>query len=102
MVGRAAYSHPLRWAPVDRDLFGDASQPLASASSVVRGLVPYAEQWCASGQRLWPIARHLVQVVEGVSGARHWRRRLGEAAGARSAGATVLANAAQELEAQGL
>ena len=102
MVGRAAYSHPLRWAPVDRDLFGDGASPLASASSVVRGLVPYAQRWCEAGGRLWPIARHLVQVVEGVSGARHWRRRLGEAAGASGAGASVLETAAQELEAQGL
>ena len=102
MVGRAASGHPLRWAPVDRDLFGDQESPLASASSVVRGLVPYAQRWCEAGGRLWPIARHLVQVVEGVSGARHWRRRLGEAAGARGAGASVLDTAAQELEAQGL
>ncbi len=102
MVGRAAYSHPLRWAQVDRELFGDDASTSASASSVVRGLVPYAERWCASGRRLWPIARHLVQVVEGVNGARQWRRRLGEAAGERSAGATVLDRAAQELEAQGL
>ena len=102
MVGRAAYGHPLRWAPVDRDLFGDQASALASASSVVRGLVPYAQRWCEAGGRLWPIARHLVQVVEGVSGARHWRRRLGEAAGARGAGASVLDTAAQELEAQGL
>ena len=102
MVGRAAYGHPLRWAPVDRDLFGDQTSPLASASSVVRGLVPYAQRWCEAGGRLWPIARHLVQVVEGVSGARHWRRRLGEDAGARGAGAIVLDRAAQELVAQGL
>jgi tRNA-dihydrouridine synthase A len=102
MVGRAAYGHPLRWATVDRDLFGDPASPLARASSVVRGLVPYAQAWCEAGGRLWPIARHLVQVVEGVSGARHWRRRLGEAAGARSAGAIVLERAAQELEAEGL
>ena len=102
MVGRAAYGHPLRWAPVDRDLFGDQTSPLASASSVVRGLVPYAQRWCEAGGRLWPIARHLVQGVEGVSGARHWRRRLGEDAGARGAGASVLDRAAQELEAQGL
>ena len=66
--------HPLRWATVDRDLFNDDSQAVAEASTVVRGLIPYAEGWCSSGGRLWSIARHLVQVVEGVSGARHWRR----------------------------
>jgi len=102
MVGRAAYDHPLRWAPVDRELFGDASHGPVLASSVVRGLIPYAERWCSQGGRLWAIARHLVQVVEGVSGARHWRRDLGLAAGARTAGPEVLEAAAQQLEARGL
>ena len=102
MVGRAAYAHPQRWAGVDRQIFGDGGAEEARASTVLRGVLPHAERWCASGGRLWPIARHLVQVVEGVSGARHWRRRLGEAAGARGAGASVLDTAAQELEAQGL
>ncbi|MFZ9281029.1 MAG: tRNA-dihydrouridine synthase, partial [Vulcanococcus sp.] len=102
MVGRAAYDHPLRWATVDRDLFGDSSQPIARASTVVRGLIPYAEGWCNGGGRLWAIARHLVQVVEGVSGARHWRRDLGLAAGARTAGPEVFERAATQLEERGL
>ena len=102
MVGRAAYDHPLRWAEVDRLLFGDAGQPTATASTVVRGLIPHAERWCSGGGRLWAIARHLVQVVEGVSGARHWRRDLGVAAGDRSAGPEVLEQAARQLEERGL
>ena len=102
MVGRAAYDHPLRWAEVDRQLFHDGSQPPAQASTVVRGLIPYAERWCSGGGRLWAIARHLVQVVEGVSGARHWRRDLGQAAGDRAAGPEVLERAAEQLEARGL
>jgi tRNA-dihydrouridine synthase A len=102
MVGRAAYDHPLRWAPVDQELYGDARYPRATASSVVRGLIPYAERWCSEGGRLWGIARHLVQVVEGVNGARHWRRALGQAAGERSAGPEVLEAAARQLEERGL
>ncbi|MFZ9174113.1 MAG: tRNA dihydrouridine(20/20a) synthase DusA, partial [Vulcanococcus sp.] len=90
------------WATVDRDLFGDSSQPIARASTVVRGLIPYAEGWCNGGGRLWAIARHLVQVVEGVSGARHWRRDLGLAAGARTAGPEVFERAAAQLEERGL
>ena len=35
MVGRAAYDHPLRWATVDRELFGDSGHPQARASTVV-------------------------------------------------------------------
>ena len=102
MVGRATYDHPLRWADVDGELFNDPWPEPPRASSVVRGLIPYAERWCSSGGRLWAIARHLVQVVEGVSGARHWRRDLGRAAGERTAGPEVLERAAQQLEERGL
>ena len=101
MVGRAAYAHPLQWAEVDQRVFADTSQPSASASHVVRGLIPYAEQWRARGERLWPIARHLVHVVEGVSGARRWRQQLTQAAGDRQAGAEVLEAAARALEERG-
>jgi tRNA-dihydrouridine synthase A len=69
---------------------------------VVRGLIPHAEHWCASGGRLWAIARHLVHLVEGVSGARHWRAALTRAAGAADAGPEVLAEAAAQLEGRGL
>jgi tRNA-dihydrouridine synthase A len=102
MVGRAVYDHPLRWAAVDALLFGDSRQPEARASTVVRGLIPYAEGWCSGGGRVWAIARHLVQVVEGVSGARHWRRDLGQAASNRAAGPEVLEAAARQLEERGL
>jgi tRNA-dihydrouridine synthase A len=102
MVGRAAYAHPLRWAPVDREIFGEDQPAHRPASAVVRGLVPHAERWCRSGGRLWAIARHLVHLVEGVPGARRWRQNLTQAAGARSAGPEVLAEAARQLEEHGL
>ncbi|MCP9881582.1 tRNA dihydrouridine(20/20a) synthase DusA [Cyanobium sp. Alchichica 3B3-8F6] len=101
MVGRAAYAHPLQWAAVDQRVFADTSRPPASASHVVRGLIPYAEQWRSRGERLWPIARHLVHVVEGVNGARRWRQQLTQAAGDRQAGAEVLEAAARALEERG-
>jgi tRNA-dihydrouridine synthase A len=102
MVGRAVYEHPLRWGTVDRDLFEDPGAEPPKASAVLRGLLPYTARWCDQGGRLWPIARHLVHLVEAVPGARQWRRRLGEAAGPRTAGAEVLERAAEELEASGL
>ncbi|MCX5947062.1 MAG: tRNA dihydrouridine(20/20a) synthase DusA [Cyanobacteria bacterium] len=101
MVGRAAYQHPLRWAAVDGEIFAAAQASVVQASSVVRGLVPHAERWCGSGRRLWPIARHLVHVVEGVKGARHWRAALTQAAAAPDAGAEVLEAAARQLEERG-
>jgi tRNA-dihydrouridine synthase A len=102
MVGRAAYDHPLRWASVDAEIHGDRSRAAVKASAVVRGLIPHAERWRGRGDRLWPIARHLVQVVEGVSGARHWRATLTREAGARDAGPEVLDAAARQLEERGL
>ncbi|MEN9879172.1 MAG: tRNA-dihydrouridine synthase, partial [Cyanobacteriota bacterium] len=94
MVGRAVYHHPLHWNQVDRQIFGATAMEPPKASTVLRGVIPYAERWCSGGGRLWPIARHLVHLVEGVSGARHWRRQLGEAAGGRTAGPEVLDQAA--------
>jgi tRNA-dihydrouridine synthase A len=101
MVGRAAYGHPLRWKAVDRVVFGQPRTE-ASAAAVVRGLVPHAEGWCTRGGRLWPIARHLVHLVQGVGGARHWRNSITQEACRRDAGPEVLIAAAQQLEARGL
>ena len=103
MVGRAVYDHPLRWAAVDRLIHGESEAPgseshLAMAARVVRGLKPYAEGWLARGDRLWPIARHLVKLVEGVPGARHWRQQLTCSAGNRQADVQVLEQAALLLE----
>ena len=102
MVGRAAYAHPLQWNRVDRDVFGDLSRDPVKASEVIRAIVPHAEHWCTSGGRLWPIARHLVHLVEGVSGARYWRRQLNAEASERSARPDVLERAAEQLEQRGL
>ncbi|MFM9109111.1 MAG: tRNA dihydrouridine(20/20a) synthase DusA [Prochlorococcaceae cyanobacterium] len=101
MVGRAVYEHPLRWNGVDGAVFGDHSREPARASQVLRGLVPYATARGQRGERLWPLARHLVHLVEGVSGARHWRRELTLAAGRPDAGAEVLAAAAASLDERG-
>jgi tRNA-dihydrouridine synthase A len=102
MVGRAVYEHPLRWSGLDRQLFSDGAAPeTVKASAVLRGLIPYAERWCSRGDRLWPIARHLVHLVEGVNGARHWRHQLSQAASDRQAGPDVLARAAEQLEERG-
>jgi tRNA-dihydrouridine synthase A len=102
MVGRAAYEHPLRWAEVDSLIFAEISRPVPRPSTVVRGVIPHAERWCARGGRLWALARHMVHVVEGVKGARGWRASLARQAGQRDAGPEVLAAAALALEERGL
>jgi len=101
MVGRAAYAHPLRWAAIDQLIYGDAPRTI-TASSMVRGLIPHAQNHLEHGGRLWDVCRHLVQLVEGVPGARHWRRDLGQNAQRKGADLSVLETAALQLEDAGL
>lgn len=101
MVGRAAYAHPLRWQTIDAVIYGDEpSQVLAS--DVVLGLIPHAQKHLERGGRLWDLCRHLVQLVEGVRGARHWRRNLGVRAQRRDADLDVLEEAGRQLRDAGL
>ena len=101
MVGRAAYAHPLRWQTIDAVIYGDEpSQVLAS--DVVFGLIPHAQKHLERGGRLWDVCRHLVQLVEGVRGARHWRRNLGVQAQRRDADLDVLEEAGRQLRDAGL
>ena len=102
MVGRSAYAHPLHWRGVDRLIYEDSSRPEAKASQVIRGIIPHARRWREQGGRLWDLARHLVHVVEGCPGARHWRAELTRQACRREAQAEVLENAALQLEQRGL
>lgn len=97
MVGRAAYDHPLRWADVDAVLYGRAPRRPPRPSAVVEAMIPHAQAHMARGGRLWDVARHLLQLVQGVPGARAWRRRLGEGAMVRGAGLDVLHQAVGEL-----
>ncbi len=101
MVGRAAYAHPMRWKNIDSLIFGDAPQKLL-ASDVLIGLLPHAERHLQRGGRIWDICRHLVQIVEGVPGARHWRHQLTTKAQRANAGVDVLENATKQLLDAGL
>jgi tRNA-dihydrouridine synthase A len=101
MVGRAAYIHPLRWADMDHLIYGEAPRQLL-ASDVVEGLIPHAAQHLHRGGRLWDLCRHLVQLVEGVPGARHWRRELGERSQRKGADLKILEEAGRQLKDAGL
>jgi tRNA-dihydrouridine synthase A len=92
MLGRAAYQNPALLGEVDRRLFGDpvrAPDPV----EVVARMTPYVEAELAKGERLSAITRHMVGLVQGVPGARAFRRHLTEAATRPGAGAEVLAEA---------
>ena len=101
MVGRAAYAHPLRWRSMDELVYGEKPRSI-NASQVIEGLLPHAETHLSRGGRLWDLCRHLLQLVEGVPGAKSWRRDLGIKAQKADADLRVLQKAAQQLEDAGL
>ncbi len=101
MVGRAAYEHPLRWKNIDEIIYGEQARSI-KASGVIYGLLPHAEEHLHRNGRLWDICRHLLQLVEGVPGARNWRRELSSNAQKSKSDLKVLEKAAQQLLEAGL
>jgi tRNA-dihydrouridine synthase A len=77
MLGREAYYNPWLLQSVDPVLFGEAP-PLGNLEDVVERLLPYAEREHAGGTPLSAITRHVLGLVQGVPGARQWRRTLSE------------------------
>jgi tRNA-dihydrouridine synthase A len=97
MLGRAAYQNPFLLAEADHRLFGDAPGHLA-ARDVVTRMIPYIEAELAKGERLSAITRHMVGLVQGVPGARAFRRHLTERGTRPGAGPEVLMEALAFLE----
>lgn len=92
MMGRAAYQEPWRLIAVDPLLFGE-NAPLPSLEAVSAALVPYMEQELGKGVRLAAIARHVLGLFHGVSGAPAFRRHLATHAVKPGADARVFAAA---------
>ena len=101
MVGRAAYSHPLRWQQIDEIIYGE--QPhFTNASQVIRGLIPHVQDHLSENGKIWDFCRHVLQLVEGVPGARSWRRELCSKAQTAKADISILEAAVKQLEDRGL
>lgn len=92
MLGRAAYQDPWLLAGVDRAIFG-REQPLQRAE-VLDALVALAERHVAAGQPLKLLARHTLGLMNGLPGARAWRRILSEGMTEATAGPELFRQAA--------
>ncbi|WP_320666687.1 tRNA dihydrouridine(20/20a) synthase DusA [Prochlorococcus sp. MIT 1307] len=101
MVGRAAYAHPLLWKKIDEIIYKEPPR-FINASGVIRALIPHTQSHLDKGGKLWDVARHILQLVEGVPGARTWRRELGIKGQKAKAEINILEEAAQQLEDAGL
>ncbi len=89
MLGRAAYKSPALLAHVDRSLFGEKDEsPLPQ--EVLEGMLPYAGKELEGGTRLSSITRHMTGLLNGLPGARQFRRLLTEESVKPGAGLDVL------------
>lgn len=78
MLGRAAYENPYLFAEADSVIFGQAD-PGLSRKQVVLQMIPYIERLQRDEDMpIKCVTRHMLNLIKGVSGARHWRRRLSE------------------------
>jgi tRNA-dihydrouridine synthase A len=89
MLGRAAYKSPAILADVDRVLFGDDVPPL-DAAAVLERMLGYAARELERGNKLASITRHMNGLINGVPGARRFRRLLTEESVRPGAGLEVL------------
>ena len=72
--------------------------PVPSRRQVIDRLIGYAAAECADGTPLNRITRHILGLMQGLPGARAWRRHLSERAGRPGAGVEVIEQAAALVE----
>ena len=96
MLGRAAYQNPSMLLSVDEELFGAPPRGAHPAAIVMR-MAPYIERELERGEKLSSITRHMLGLVQGVPGARGFRRHLTEGAIRRGAGLDVVFEALRFL-----
>jgi tRNA-dihydrouridine synthase A len=97
MLGRAAYHNPYLLAEAEEYAFG-ASAPRRTRAEVVEALVPYAREQVARGAGLRAIARHVLGLYHGASGARAWRRTLSDASRLDRGDPALFLEALREVE----
>lgn len=74
MVGREAYHNPWIMADWDRRFWNDREAPPLDRSHVERKMVDYMTQQAQQGVAWAHVARHMLGLHNGISGARRWRQ----------------------------
>lgn len=92
MIGREAYTNPMLLAEIDAAIYQDHTAP-TTPHQIVREMIPYIESQMNQGARFWHVARHMLGLFQGVTGARQWRRHLSEHGHLAGSGPEVLEKA---------
>jgi len=98
MLGRAVCADPFVLADVDSQLYGMDTMPL-DRLTIARRMLPYIERELARGTRLPAITKHLLNLVQGLPGARAFRRHLSENAVRDGVGPEVVDEALARVDA---
>jgi tRNA-dihydrouridine synthase A len=97
MLGRAAYHNPYLLAEAEEYAF-DVAAPQRTRAEIVEALVPYAKAQRAQGVSLRSVARHVLGLYHGASGARAWRRMLSDASELDRGDPEIFLRALSEVE----
>jgi len=95
MLGRAAYQNPLLLPVLEDAVFGIART--ISPREALEEYMPYVHQELSTGTRLQSITRHLLNLFNGIPGAKSYRRHLSENARLTGAGIEVLYDALKKV-----
>ncbi len=93
MLGRAAYDNPYGLAALNEALFGARDTTPDSRDECLLRYLHYVDAELARGTDLHHISRHLLNLFQGQTGGRRWRRLLSENAHRPQAGREVLEQA---------
>ena len=90
MLGREAYHRPFVLAELQQALWGNT---VPTRAALIERMQQYAARELTRGERLAPIARHMLGLYAGEPGAREYRRTLSEGARAPDADVGLLRRA---------
>ena len=78
MIGRQAYKHPEFLLKVDAELYGQCPSQQIDMNEVILKYAKYVDANIKKGTPLKSMTKHILNVYQGIPGAKHWRRHLSE------------------------
>ncbi|AKP74075.2 putative tRNA-dihydrouridine synthase [Piscirickettsia salmonis] len=104
MIGRAVYHQPLLLSHIDQEIYHQpnslnlATTAVETAITTVKHMLPYIDKELNLGTRLNHITRHMLNLFQGVGGAKRWRRHLSEHAHLKGADTATVEHALALIE----
>ena len=78
MIGRQAYKHPEFLLDVDQEIYKSEDAQLLTMHDIMLQYASYVEQNMEVGTPIKSMTKHILNVYQGIPGAKLWRRHLSE------------------------